>query len=277
MRMEVHVHGSIFLGRGVRLSQVEHALRPWLEYLDVETVAEAPSLEREEPGIVFELARAHRQHLLDRRGRPQLSRAARGSFPEHRPPDRVRLRDRGHLLSREQRRRVLPALHRADGGSHPRVPQAVRDRGHLGDALPPPREGRRRPGIGFDQPAFRPGLGDEEGHGRAAGGSIDGNSPASAEQASPLAEGGIWVPGPGPVNIERAAKPRPFLIAGASFPVPWPPTRDPVFQVPSSALDRAAWPRFNHPPPPNISEFSTNTGVMPNMVPRLPKTSGTTM
>jgi hypothetical protein len=54
MRMEVHVHGSIFLGRGVRLSQVEHALRPWLEYLDVETIAEAPSLEREEPGIVFD-------------------------------------------------------------------------------------------------------------------------------------------------------------------------------------------------------------------------------
>ena len=54
MRMEVHIHGSIFLGRGVRLSQVEHALRPWLEYLDVETIAEAPSLEREEPGIVFD-------------------------------------------------------------------------------------------------------------------------------------------------------------------------------------------------------------------------------
>ena len=54
MRMEVHVHGSIFPGRGVRLSQVEHALRPWLEYLDVETVGEAPSLEREEPGIVFD-------------------------------------------------------------------------------------------------------------------------------------------------------------------------------------------------------------------------------
>lgn len=54
MRIEVHVHGSIFLGRGVRLSQVEHALRPWIEYLDVETLAEVPSLEREEPGIVFD-------------------------------------------------------------------------------------------------------------------------------------------------------------------------------------------------------------------------------
>jgi len=55
MRIEVHVHGNAFLGRGVRLSQVEHALRPWLEYLDVETIAEAASLEREEPGIQFDV------------------------------------------------------------------------------------------------------------------------------------------------------------------------------------------------------------------------------
>ena len=54
MRMEVHVHGNVFLGRGVRLSQVEHALKPWLEYLDVEAIAEAASLEREEPGIQFD-------------------------------------------------------------------------------------------------------------------------------------------------------------------------------------------------------------------------------
>ena len=54
MRMEVHVHGNVFLGRGVRLSQVEHALRPWLEYLDVDAIAEAHSIEREEPGIQFD-------------------------------------------------------------------------------------------------------------------------------------------------------------------------------------------------------------------------------
>ena len=54
MRMEAHVHGTAFLCKGVRPSQVEHALRPWLEYLDVDTIAEAASLEREEPGIVFE-------------------------------------------------------------------------------------------------------------------------------------------------------------------------------------------------------------------------------
>jgi len=54
MRTEVHVHGSIFLCKGVRLKQVEQALRPWLEYLDIETLADARSLEQEEPGIAFD-------------------------------------------------------------------------------------------------------------------------------------------------------------------------------------------------------------------------------
>lgn len=54
MRTEVHVHGSIFLCKGVRLSQVDQALRPWLDYLDVDTIADAHSLEREEPGIGFD-------------------------------------------------------------------------------------------------------------------------------------------------------------------------------------------------------------------------------
>lgn len=55
MRMEVHVHGSAFLCKGVRLAQVEQALRPWLDYLDVDKLADAQSLEREEPGIQFDL------------------------------------------------------------------------------------------------------------------------------------------------------------------------------------------------------------------------------
>jgi hypothetical protein len=54
MRMEVHVHGSIFLCKGVRLAQVEQALRPWLEYLDVDKMADAASLEREEPGLTYD-------------------------------------------------------------------------------------------------------------------------------------------------------------------------------------------------------------------------------
>ncbi|MDP2240405.1 MAG: hypothetical protein Q8K18_09625 [Burkholderiales bacterium] len=54
MRTEVHVHGSAFICKGVRLSQIELALRPWLNYLDIDSMAEAHSLEREEVGIKFD-------------------------------------------------------------------------------------------------------------------------------------------------------------------------------------------------------------------------------
>jgi hypothetical protein len=54
MRMEVHVHGTAFLCRGVHLSQVEDALRPWLDYLEVDTMEKAQSLEREEPGLRYD-------------------------------------------------------------------------------------------------------------------------------------------------------------------------------------------------------------------------------
>ena len=54
MRTEVHVHGSIFLCKGVRPSQVDQAMRPWLDYLDVDTIGDAHSLEREEPGLAFD-------------------------------------------------------------------------------------------------------------------------------------------------------------------------------------------------------------------------------
>jgi hypothetical protein len=54
MRTEVHVHGSIFLCKGVRPSQIDQAMRPWLGYLDVDTIADAHSLEREEPGINYD-------------------------------------------------------------------------------------------------------------------------------------------------------------------------------------------------------------------------------
>ena len=54
MRMEVHVHGTAFLCKGVHLTQVEHALRPWLDYLEVDAIAKVQSLEREEPGIQFD-------------------------------------------------------------------------------------------------------------------------------------------------------------------------------------------------------------------------------
>lgn len=56
MKTEVHVHGSVFLCKGVRLAQVELALRPWLDYVDADHLADAKSLERDEPGIVYEAA-----------------------------------------------------------------------------------------------------------------------------------------------------------------------------------------------------------------------------
>ena len=54
MKTEVHVHGSVFLCKGVPLSQVEQALRPWLDYIEAEHITDAKSLEREEQGIIFD-------------------------------------------------------------------------------------------------------------------------------------------------------------------------------------------------------------------------------
>lgn len=53
MRIEVHVHGTLYLCKGVTLKQVENGLRKWLDYLDVETIAEARSMEQDEPGIIL--------------------------------------------------------------------------------------------------------------------------------------------------------------------------------------------------------------------------------
>lgn len=56
MRIEVHVHGTLNLCKGVTLAKVESGLRKWLDYLDAETIADARSLEQDEPGIVFHRA-----------------------------------------------------------------------------------------------------------------------------------------------------------------------------------------------------------------------------
>jgi hypothetical protein len=57
MRVEVHVHGNIQLRAGITLAQLEAALQPWLEYLDVENIDEAKSVHRDEPGIVYDSRR----------------------------------------------------------------------------------------------------------------------------------------------------------------------------------------------------------------------------
>ena len=43
MHTEVHVHGDISLKRGAGSAEIEQALRPWLEYVDVDSLAEATS------------------------------------------------------------------------------------------------------------------------------------------------------------------------------------------------------------------------------------------
>lgn len=57
MQVEVHVHGNIQLRAGVSLAQIETALQPWLDYLDVEGIDEAKSVHRDEPGVVFDSRR----------------------------------------------------------------------------------------------------------------------------------------------------------------------------------------------------------------------------
>jgi hypothetical protein len=61
MRMEVHVHGMVALRPGATLTEIEAALRPWLNYVDVESLAEAKSVHMDEPGIVYDSVK----HLLE--------------------------------------------------------------------------------------------------------------------------------------------------------------------------------------------------------------------
>ncbi len=61
MRIEVHVHGNVPLRAGVTAMQVEAALKPWLEYIDEDSLADARSVYEDEPGIVFD----GRERLLE--------------------------------------------------------------------------------------------------------------------------------------------------------------------------------------------------------------------
>lgn len=57
MHTEVHVHGDIPLRRGVNPADLEVALRPWLDYVDVDSLAEATSAREDEPGISLDVRR----------------------------------------------------------------------------------------------------------------------------------------------------------------------------------------------------------------------------
>ncbi|MFN0040260.1 MAG: DUF6806 family protein [Burkholderiales bacterium] len=57
MRMEVHVHGTVLLRTGTTSAQVEEALRPWLDYIDEDNIADTKSVHPDEPGVVFDRKR----------------------------------------------------------------------------------------------------------------------------------------------------------------------------------------------------------------------------
>ena len=57
MRMEAHVHGTLLLRAGTTPTQVEEALRPWLEYIDEDNLGDAKSVHPDEPGILFDKRR----------------------------------------------------------------------------------------------------------------------------------------------------------------------------------------------------------------------------
>lgn len=55
MHTEVHVHGDVPIRRGVTSAEIESALRPWLDYVDVDSLAEATSAREDEPGVALDL------------------------------------------------------------------------------------------------------------------------------------------------------------------------------------------------------------------------------
>jgi hypothetical protein len=57
MHTEVHVHGAVLLKNGVSQTDIEQALRPWFDYVDVDGLADARSAHQDEPGVVFDRRR----------------------------------------------------------------------------------------------------------------------------------------------------------------------------------------------------------------------------
>ena len=60
LRIEVHLHGDVPLRADVTAAQVETALRPLLEYIDEDSLADVRSVYEDEPGILYEA----QEHLL---------------------------------------------------------------------------------------------------------------------------------------------------------------------------------------------------------------------
>lgn len=54
MRIEVHVHGTVHLRAGVRATEINDALQPWLEYIDVDSIDEVKSMHHDELGLMHD-------------------------------------------------------------------------------------------------------------------------------------------------------------------------------------------------------------------------------
>jgi len=61
MHTEVHVHGTVPVKAGANQAEIELALRPWFDYVDVDGLADARSAHQDEPGVVFD----RRRRVLD--------------------------------------------------------------------------------------------------------------------------------------------------------------------------------------------------------------------
>src|SRR3990172_2859238 len=57
MHTEVHVHGTVMLRSGATQGELEQAIGPWLDYVDIDSLAEARSAHQDEPGIVYDRRR----------------------------------------------------------------------------------------------------------------------------------------------------------------------------------------------------------------------------
>jgi len=57
MHIEVHVHGTVLLKSGASQAEIEQALRPWFDYVDVDGLADARSAHQDEPGVVYDRRR----------------------------------------------------------------------------------------------------------------------------------------------------------------------------------------------------------------------------
>ena len=57
MHTEVHVHGTVLLKSGASQTDIEQALRPWFDYVDLDGLADARSAHQDEPGVVYDRRR----------------------------------------------------------------------------------------------------------------------------------------------------------------------------------------------------------------------------